>query len=59
MPPLNRLAAVLLAAALVLAPGPSAQPMRAAGPPLRFLAGPGASFMNGAIVTADGGYTSQ
>ena len=26
---------------------------------IRFLAGPGASFMNGAIVTADGGYTSQ
>jgi oligopeptide transport system substrate-binding protein len=36
----NRLAAGLLAVVLVLASGPSAGPMRAAGPPLRYLAGP-------------------
>ena len=36
----NRLAAVLLALVLLLASGPSAPPTHAAGPPLRFLAGP-------------------
>jgi oligopeptide transport system substrate-binding protein len=48
---LNRLAALLLAALLLLASGPSAQPMRAAGPPLRFLAGP-AGTLDPAFIAA-------
>jgi oligopeptide transport system substrate-binding protein len=51
MTPLNRLAAVLLVAVLVLASGPASQPMRAAGPPLRFLAGP-AGTLDPAFIAA-------
>ncbi len=51
MTPRNRLAAIVLAAVLVLASGPASEPMRAAGPPLRFLAGP-AGTLDPAFIAA-------
>lgn len=51
MTPLNRLAAVLLAVVLVLGSGPSGPSARAAGPPLRFLAGP-AGTLDPAFIAA-------
>jgi oligopeptide transport system substrate-binding protein len=51
MTPSTRLVAVVLAALLVLATGPSTAPLRAAGPPLRYLAGP-AGTLDPAFIAA-------
>mgnify|MGYP000678058420 CR=1 FL=1 len=51
MTPLHRLAAVVCAAVLVLGTGPSAGPIRAAGPALRYLAGP-AGTLDPAFIAA-------